>query len=323
MIPKVCYEDPESGFSIRNIHFLKDLDPETKDNTHYIKLYYHYGAVVNYHYEVATVKKNLNIDANEFSMSYMACHDNDILVYSDHGIADTFFSSNNIFRYNNQNKILPDVEKIYKVIFNGRGCDTSHKNQHLCRDLEGLVLADANTYSNPSIVPCINNAHFINEFMQPKELTILYNQARMGIMLSLSEACCWSQYEYLLCGLPVVTCKANCGRNLFMNEYNSITIDFELGFMDDPRWHGYEIPKGAISKDKEEWCIQQVTDAVAAMELRLDNGDIDPYKVRSQAINDTILYQESYMNEIKRIVASRGLIYNQNYANFSVIRKES
>jgi len=51
------------------------------------------------------------------------------------------------------------------------------------------------------------------------------SESHVGLCLSQFEGACYSSSEYLLCGVPVVSTWSHGGRDLWYNDYNSITCD--------------------------------------------------------------------------------------------------
>lgn len=60
--------------------------------------------------------------------------------------------------------------------------------------------------------------------LKPNEVNSVLNQCSVGLILSSKEGSPRAVVEYLLCGLPVVSTKANCGRWEFLNQTNCIIV---------------------------------------------------------------------------------------------------
>lgn len=64
-----------------------------------------------------------------------------------------------------------------------------------------------------------------NRSLKSWEMSVAYNQSRVGLCLSKVEGAMYAAVEYLLCGIPVVTTHNFGGRNDFLDTHNSITVN--------------------------------------------------------------------------------------------------
>ena len=61
--------------------------------------------------------------------------------------------------------------------------------------------------------------------IEPIETIKLINSSKIGGIFSTTEGSCFSSGEYLLCGVPVLSCKCRGGRETFYNSENSILCE--------------------------------------------------------------------------------------------------
>ena len=95
--------------------------------------------------------------------------------------------------------------------------------------------------------------------------------SKIGGIFSTEEGACFSSSEYLLCGLPVLSCKCTGGREIWYNDTNSILCD--------PNEHS----------------------VISNLNLMLDkynNGDYDREKIRQQHIEQ----MDFHRNNLTRAV---------------------
>ena len=112
------------------------------------------------------------------------------------------------------------MEKIYDAIYVG-GIRPQKNHNLTCLLNNTLFISDTNNKfdTNKSNKILINvNTHDIVNYI---------NKAKCGLILSEHEGGCYSSTEYLLCGIPVVSCKnsknwSTGGREIYYNDYNSI-----------------------------------------------------------------------------------------------------
>ena len=61
--------------------------------------------------------------------------------------------------------------------------------------------------------------------IDPADMVKFINSSKIGGMFSEVEGSCYSSGEYLLCGIPVLTCKCTGGRESFYNSNNSVICE--------------------------------------------------------------------------------------------------
>jgi glycosyltransferase involved in cell wall biosynthesis len=63
------------------------------------------------------------------------------------------------------------------------------------------------------------------QWVSPKDIVKAINSSKIGGIFSTHEGACFSSSEYLLCGIPVLSCKAKGGREISYNEDNCELCD--------------------------------------------------------------------------------------------------
>ena len=63
------------------------------------------------------------------------------------------------------------------------------------------------------------------EWVEPKENVKEINSSKIGGIFSTAEGACFSSSEYLLCGIPVLSCKCQGGREIW---YNKIIVNYVI-----------------------------------------------------------------------------------------------
>ena len=114
------------------------------------------------------------------------------------------------------------VPKRYDAVYTARFAP--FKRHFLARKVPRLALIAGENYGVSSEdIP----AHdYLNEKpLSRDEVVAKVNEARTGLCLSQVEGACYSSSEYLLCGIPVVSTWCHGGRDVWYNDYNSITCD--------------------------------------------------------------------------------------------------
>jgi glycosyltransferase involved in cell wall biosynthesis len=121
--------------------------------------------------------------------------------------------------------------------------------------------------------------YYINdERISSDEVNKILNMSYTGGIYSAEEGGCYSSSEYLLCGLPVVSCFSKGGRDTWFNNYNSIIVE-----NDDPLL---------------------VKDAVNELKNKIISGELEPEKIRNQHITKQMEMRERFVLDLsKRIDA--------------------
>ncbi len=115
-------------------------------------------------------------------------------------------------------KFFPiDCKKEYDFIFNGG----YEKNQEILQNIDNLCLLNKR-----SQVPKVNCKYWNKEKLTHEEVNKFINKSKIGLMITPIEGASWASMEYLMCGIPVISCKSKGGRDIFYNDYNSLIYDF-------------------------------------------------------------------------------------------------
>ena len=144
-------------------------------------------------------------------------------------------ANQNAFIDENLYKIDRTVEQKFDLVVNSSF--TKLKNYHFIRNIKntcamGYFLTTNYTESTmPG--PFAYCPNFENRpksipgfrWINPDEACKYYNMSKIGGIFSTKEGSCFSSSEYLLCGLPVLSCKSDGGREIWYNNENSIICD--------------------------------------------------------------------------------------------------
>jgi hypothetical protein len=135
-----------------------------------------------------------------------------------------------------------DLNKIIKYDMFVSSAFSKYKNLHLLQNLTnvagiGYGFTDFYREFHPPNVKIINFTDKENtetekerieenfRYILPLEIIDLMNSSKIGGIFSTVEGSCFSSGEYLLCGLPVLSCKCTGGRETFYTPENSILCD--------------------------------------------------------------------------------------------------
>lgn len=122
------------------------------------------------------------------------------------------------------------ANKCFDAVLNCR--NSKWKRRHLAAEVESLVVI---FYPSPRSSPA-DNINFPGRFkpnivngvyhkLIPEDVNAALSVCKVGLILSEKEGSPRAVVEYLLCGLPVVSTKANCGRWEFLNETNCLVVE--------------------------------------------------------------------------------------------------
>jgi hypothetical protein len=130
-------------------------------------------------------------------------------------------------------KIDRTVEQKFDLVVNSSF--TAVKNYHLIKNIKNMcaigyfsVFEQATESTMPSpFAYCPNfedKTRSITNFkwISPVESCKYYNMSKIGGIFSEKEGACFSSSEYLLCGMPVLSCRPDGGREIWYNNDNSI-----------------------------------------------------------------------------------------------------
>jgi glycosyltransferase involved in cell wall biosynthesis len=130
-------------------------------------------------------------------------------------------------------KIDRTVEQKFDLVVNSSF--SAVKNYHLIKNIKNMcaigyfmVGEQATESTMPSrFAYCPNfegKTRSIENFkwISPVETCKYYNMSKIGGIFSETEGACFSSSEYLLCGMPVLSCRPDGGREIWYNNDNSI-----------------------------------------------------------------------------------------------------
>ena len=113
---------------------------------------------------------------------------------------------------------------------------SKYKNLHLLKNIKNICTIGYCTGENPNILSDISHTYCVNfedkeriktnyKWVDPIVSREYYNMSKIGGIFSVTEGACFSSSEYLLCGLPVLSCKCRGGRQIWYDDANSVLCD--------------------------------------------------------------------------------------------------
>jgi hypothetical protein len=189
-----------------------------------------------------------------------------IITYNERKFDGVMCSKNVKFKRHSLTWGIPNIK--YLISCDHSPCKSS------CKCL-GSQICDNCMWDNVPLKNIQDNKHLTSEITTDVPLKKVCNElhnARCGIILSPSEGSCYASLEYLLHGLPVISTQSTGGRANYYDNINSITCD--------------------ASREGVEAALTEIN-------RRWKNGEIDPYKIRKQAVKQ----QQYYLNMYKNILA--------------------
>jgi glycosyltransferase involved in cell wall biosynthesis len=160
--------------------------------------------------------------------------------YSDLGF--NTFKINWHFNVRNDTYYINNSEKIYDIV-----CDSTfphvipwgggeyqdgywkwhYKKHYLLRGCNHITKALISRQKNEKYLQNIGITYnYVNEVLLSElEVNEIYNQSKVGVILSTKEGSCMASAQYLLCGLPIVSTYCQGGREDYYNEDNCILVE--------------------------------------------------------------------------------------------------
>jgi glycosyltransferase involved in cell wall biosynthesis len=171
-------------------------------------------------------------------------------------------------------------------------CDAQiapYKCNHLARRIKSLVLVSApapKEHYNADYILRIKrdlaHAFWSNvnttgnyRFLNAEEINTIYNQSKVGLILSGEEGGCYAAIQYLLAGLPVVSTKNIGGRD---------------SFADPSYW---------TTVDPDECAVEQAA-------AKFISDPPNPQMVRQKTIEKMMEHRSHFEDEVNRILQSHG-----------------
>jgi glycosyltransferase involved in cell wall biosynthesis len=185
-------------------------------------------------------------------------------------------------------KIDYTVEPTFDLVVSS--CFCKYKNLHLVKDINNNVCSIGYFQgSDTSEILEINkeNFYFANFkenkvktrenflWIDPPTSRKYYNMSKIGGIFSTTEGACFSSSEYLLCGLPVLSCKCSGGREIWYNDENSVLCD-----------------------PNEE----SVSSSLNLMIDKYNSGGYDREKIRQQHIEQMDIHRNNLTNEVIKLL---------------------
>lgn len=233
---------------------------------------------------------------------FVACNDYFELMHMRNKGVKSFLSPQSCFLDEKIYKILEGTPKLYEAIYNAQL--EPFKRHHLLQatqncalvaygkvsEYSSLVLGQIEGGDNINLLnKLINDSHY--ESIPWRRVVEIYNSSRVGLCLSEVEGAMYASFEYLLCGLPVVTTLNKGGRDYFF----------------DGRYVVH---------------CESTAEAVAASVDALKFANIDPYEIRSETLKKMHTERERFILNIEKILIDQGVtnpnfneIFNSRFSN--------
>jgi glycosyltransferase involved in cell wall biosynthesis len=122
----------------------------------------------------------------------------------------------------------PPGERCYDLVVNS--AFAPYKRAHLAATVPRVASIGYRPDSEyhaaaPPLGTCLNQRVACYVYLSPAEVASSLASAAVGGVFSQEEGPCWAATEYLLCGLPVVTTPCRGGREVWLTQRNSITVE--------------------------------------------------------------------------------------------------
>ena len=167
-------------------------------NTHIFDLFKKYRPKIN----VCLANHNAFIDETVYKIDETQTIKNDLFVSSQ------FLDVKNL-------NLLHDIENICGVGY----YPCSENNKKVCVPFPKSVKKVLNFDDN------IERRQKNWKWVSAKEIIKEINSSKIGGIFSIAEGACFSSSEYLLCGIPVLSCKCSGGREIWYDNNNSELCD--------------------------------------------------------------------------------------------------
>lgn len=113
------------------------------------------------------------------------------------------------------------------------------------------------------------------KWLDPLKICNYYNMSKIGGIFSIAEGVCFSSGEYLLCGMPVLSCKCEGGREIWYNNENSV-----------------------LCEPTEESVISNLN----LMLDKYNKGEYDREKIRNDHIKQMDFHRNNLTNEVLKLM---------------------
>ena len=131
-------------------------------------------------------------------------------------------------------KIDYTIEKKFNMVVNS--AFSRYKNYNLLKKIDNTCCIGYYTGETSEIDIPNDNKYCPNfedrkrnkenfKWIDPYKSVKYYNMSKIGGIFSINEGACFSSSEYLLCGLPVLSCKCSGGREIWYDDNNCVLCD--------------------------------------------------------------------------------------------------
>lgn len=204
---------------------------------------------------------------------------------------NSIFFSNNTFINTDIFDIKPNTLKKYKMVINSRAA--KWKNIPFAKDVDDLALIvnknPKGWHGGGDTSYLEMDYKYLNEKrLKPKEVAEIINQSQVGGIFSFAEGACFSNTEYLLCGIPVVSTQSVGGRDIYYDDYNSVIVGEKIKVLKKE-----EYPYRVLSKENPD-----TKDIKNACE-KLINEKKDPYIIRNGILKIIKSHEKTLINKIQ------------------------
>jgi len=176
----------------------------------------------------------------------------------------------NIFKITNLSQ-----DRKYNMVLNTR--PEKWKRPYLARRIDKLAIIKGSHIRKEDYFDLrdLNPAFYSHSRISPAEVCKIYNQSLCGGIFSDGEGACYSSSEYLLSGLPVVSCKSGGGRDVWYDQDNSV-----------------------ICEANEE----SVLDAFGQVSQKLIDGRFSRQEIRQRHIEKSFKFRDRFINYVQTIL---------------------
>ena len=225
---------------------------------------------------------------------------------------NSILCSNNTFINTDIFNIDPNAVKKYKMVINSRA--TKWKNISFANDIDNIALIvnknPTGWHGEDDISYLEMKYTYLNKNrLQPKEVAQIINQSQVGGIFSFIEGACFSNSEYLLCGIPVVSTFSFGGRDIYYDDYNSVIVGEPIKTINIDKYsYRPESIKNPDTKNIKNACEKLISEKK------------DPYIIRNNHLKIINSHEENLINKIQAIFNENNI--NENAKNWFYKNKQ-
>lgn len=267
------------GISHSSLFFISDEFKKThnKSSVYFFTLPWFY----DYKYLKNSIEWILNIASLPISKSQIVilCNSiSDLDIALSLGCNQSILCNHNAWINFDYFKIYPNTKKKYDMVINCR--PEGFKRPYLASKIDNLAIIKGINHNPKDFYDLSQlNPKYMNEDrLSISEVVTLLNFSYVGGVFSLKEGACYSSSEYLLCGLPVVSCESLGGRDYWYDDYNSIIIE---------------------SDNPDNVCV-----AVDFLKSKILNGTIKPELIRENHVRQQLKLRKDFINLVSKLLKS-------------------